>query len=305
MEKTGIISFSLEELEKMQILSEPDDHTFQGCFFVHRSPESVNNLELFRHPCRINAYVAILCTKGTTDMISNMRPFTIRANSLFVSSPNDIIQLISSEGCEFYIMALNDEFAKRMKIDHLKVLSVFLGIQQKPYLEISSEERRGLEETFLSLINDMRLYGDSEFYNEIVLNYISLATYKASTLIAKYREKARKGSDQVTRRNEDHYNRFMELLLGRFRDHHDLAYYASELCITPKYLTSLIRKMSGRSATEWINAFLITEAKHLLKYSPMSIQEISYYLNFPNQSFFAQYFRRLTGVTPRVYRMEP
>jgi AraC family transcriptional activator of pobA len=46
------------------------------------------------------------------------------------------------------------------------------------------------------------------------------------------------------------------------------------------------------------------EGKHLLKYSKMSVQEISYYLNFPNQSFFAQYFKRQTGLTPSDYRTQ-
>lgn len=48
---------------------------------------------------------------------------------------------------------------------------------------------------------------------------------------------------------------------------------------------------------------MILEAKNLLKYSTMSIQEISYSLNFPNQSFFGKYFKNHTGQTPSEYRM--
>ena len=56
---------------------------------------------------------------------------------------------------------------------------------------------------------------------------------------------------------------------------------------------------------DWINDSVIMEAKNLLKYSEMSIQEISDYLNFSNQSFFAQYFKRLSGCSPSDYRAQP
>ena len=53
---------------------------------------------------------------------------------------------------------------------------------------------------------------------------------------------------------------------------------------------------------EWIDSYVILEAKTLLKYSDMSVQEIAYALNFPNQSFFGSYFKRNTGMSPSQYR---
>jgi len=77
---------------------------------------------------------------------------------------------------------------------------------------------------------------------------------------------------------------------------------ARQLCITPKYLTTLIKRISGKSVSEWIDSYVILEAKTLLKYSNMSVQEIAYYLNFPNQSFFGSYFKRNTGMSPSQYK---
>ena len=72
--------------------------------------------------------------------------------------------------------------------------------------------------------------------------------------------------------------------------------------LTPKYLTTIIRKTTGRTASEWIDDYVVLEAKNLLKYSTMSIQEVAYSLNFPNQSFFGKYFKEHTGLTPTAYR---
>ena len=83
-----------------------------------------------------------------------------------------------------------------------------------------------------------------------------------------------------------------------------MGFYARQLCITPKYLTTLIKRISGLSVSEWIDNYVILEAKTLLKYSTMSIQEISYSLNFPNQSFFGCYFKRHAGLSPSQYKLK-
>ena len=76
------------------------------------------------------------------------------------------------------------------------------------------------------------------------------------------------------------------------------------MCITPKYLTTLIKRVSGKSVSEWIDSYVILEAKPCSKYSSKSIQEIAYYLNFPNQSFFGSYFKRIAGMSPTQYKAQ-
>ena len=64
----------------------------------------------------------------------------------------------------------------------------------------------------------------------------------------------------------------------------------------------MVKKVSGKTAGEWIDEYVILEAKALLKYSVMSIQEVAYYMNFPNPSFFGKYFKRYVGISPQKYR---
>ena len=79
-------------------------------------------------------------------------------------------------------------------------------------------------------------------------------------------------------------------------------YYAKELFLTPKHLSSVVKEVSGKTAGEWIDVFVIFEAKSLLKSSQKNIQEISDELNFANQSFFGKYFKHYTGMSPKEYR---
>lgn len=98
------------------------------------------------------------------------------------------------------------------------------------------------------------------------------------------------------------YEQFMLLLNKHHCQEHSIKFYADQICISPKYLSAVIKQISGRSAAEWIDEYVILEAKNLLRYSTMNIQEIAYYLNFSTQSFFGKYFKHLTGMTPGQYR---
>ena len=100
----------------------------------------------------------------------------------------------------------------------------------------------------------------------------------------------------------DLYNRFMELVQQDFLQHHTIKHYAEVLNISPKYFSSLIKKVSGKTAGEWIDEYILLEARALLKSRRYTIQQVSDMLSFPNQSFFAKYFKAHIGCTPSHYQ---
>ena len=103
-------------------------------------------------------------------------------------------------------------------------------------------------------------------------------------------------------KRDDLFEAFYNLLLAHYKESREVGFYADKLCLTPKYLSAVIKDLTGKSAFEWINDYVTLEAKALLKSTNMTIQQISDELNFANQSFFGKYFKRLTGVSPKEYR---
>ena len=73
------------------------------------------------------------------------------------------------------------------------------------------------------------------------------------------------------------------------------------MCLSQRYLGTVVRQTSGTTAKEWIDRALITQAKVLLHHSDKSVIQISEELNFPNPAFFSKYFKRLTGMTPKQF----
>lgn len=84
--------------------------------------------------------------------------------------------------------------------------------------------------------------------------------------------------------------------------HRDIGFYADKLCITPKYLSVVVKKVTGRSPVDWVDRSVMLYARTMLTSSDMTVQQIAAELNFPNPSFFGQYFKRHEGVTPKHFR---
>ncbi len=102
-------------------------------------------------------------------------------------------------------------------------------------------------------------------------------------------------------RKEEMIRMFFTLIFEHFRNAKDVSFYAEKLCVSPKYLSSLVKQIAGKPAKECIDYCVILESKVLLN-SSYTIQEVSQQLNFPNQSFFGKYFKKHTGMSPLNYR---
>jgi len=110
------------------------------------------------------------------------------------------------------------------------------------------------------------------------------------------------GASRVSSRSKMVCESFLQLV----RDHHtserNMSFYADKLCLSPKYLSKVVKDVSGQSGPQWIDSFVVLEAKNMLKHSNMPIKEIVYRLNFQNSSVFYKFFKAHTGMTPSEYR---
>lgn len=98
------------------------------------------------------------------------------------------------------------------------------------------------------------------------------------------------------------FDRFIYLVNQHAQSEHQIGFYARKMCLSERYLSTVIRQASGVTAKEWIDRAIITRIKVELRHSQKSIAQIAEMMNFPNPSFFSKYFKRLTGLTPAQFR---
>lgn len=97
--------------------------------------------------------------------------------------------------------------------------------------------------------------------------------------------------------------RFRQLLGKHYRESRNVSYYADKLCITTRYLSEIVKNRYGKSPKEAIDIFTVMQVRLDLLQSDMPLSELAWKYNFPSLSFFSDYFKRNTGMTPQEYRM--
>ena len=136
------------------------------------------------------------------------------------------------------------------------------------------------------------------FRKEVIQHLLAGLLYNIE-YIAK--NKGQSESSPLTHQN-DIFQRFISLVNTYSKTERNVSFYADKLCLTPRYLNTVIRQASQQTVMDWINQSIILEAKVLLKHSNRLVYQISDELNFPNPSFFSKFFKRMTGITPQEYQ---
>ena len=291
-----ITSFTLSELIAMSG-GEKRPGLLGECIAANSSSQ----MEVFRFPGRLDAFVIGVCTEGETTFTSNLKEYRLKKDSLFIIGPKHILQIQSDDRFKAHVIVITPDFLRRINIDTKHMMPLFLQFGSRPCMELTHKECTSLR-SFISMVEQELEGPETDFAVEIVGGLIAATIYKVGDILTHYIEEHPELENPMHNRAEEYFKQFTELLGEHYTRERSVGYYARQLCITPKYLTTLIKRISGKSVSEWIDSYVILEAKTLLKYSTMSIQEIAYYLNFPNQSFFGSYFKRNTGMSPSQYK---
>ena len=291
-----ISSFTLNELITMAG-GEKRPGIMGECFAAN----SASEMEIFRFPSRLNALIIGVGAEGETSLTSNLQEFRLKKDSLFIFSPKHILQVQSNNRFKAHLIVIAPDFLKRINIDTKRMMPLFLQFGSLPCMELTHAESQSLR-SFISMVEQELKGSETDFSSEIIGGLIAATIYKVGDILTHYLTEHPEVDSPIHNRAEEYFRQFTELLGEHYKHERSVGFYARQLCITPKYLTTLIKRISGKSVSEWIDNYVILEAKTLLKYSNMSVQEIAYYLNFPNQSFFGSYFKRNAGMSPSQYK---
>lgn len=291
-----ISSFTLNELITMAG-GEKRPGIMRECIAAN----SASEMEIFRFPSRLNALIIGVGTEGETSLTSNLQEFRLKKDSLFIFSPKHILQVQSNNRFKAHLIVIAPDFLKRINIDTKRMMPLFLQFGSLPCMELTHAESQSLR-SFISMVEQELKGSETDFSSEIIGGLIAATIYKVGDILTHYLTEHPEVDSPIHNRAEEYFRQFIELLGEHYKHERSVGFYARQLCITPKYLTTLIKRISGKSVSEWIDNYVILEAKTLLKYSNMSVQEIAYYLNFPNQSFFGSYFKRNAGMSPSQYK---
>lgn len=257
---------------------------------------SDNPFDLFtlKYAHKSEMTIACVCITGEMHWEVNLQHICTKAPGLLVLLPNQIRKLESvSENFRGKFILMTRLFIESINLP--ENLSAFLSVYKTPYIHFEQNALDGILQ-YCKMLSGVLCNKDVFFNRKAVAKHLTIAFFYA---LAPYLHKVVSVNKS---RNEEIMDSFFQLVQKYFKEEHSLGFYAEELCMTTKYLSSTVKKTSGKTAGKWIDYYIIMEAKSLLQESSKTIQQISDDLNFSSQSFFGKYFKREEGISPKQYR---
>lgn len=260
-------------------------------------------LKKYKYPVRLKAGLIIFVFRGTCEMSINIEDYKITEESIIAVFPDSIMQISNYSDefdASFLILMpgyLNNIHLMRSFTPHLST------VMNYPVLNIESKNDRNLIFDYCKLFQ--RIY-ERELSNPVsdvtkslllALIYELLEVWKAKKI------KETEGVNAKLIRKETIYHQFFQLLLKHYKEERSISFYADKLCISAKYLSAVVKSVRTKTVSDMINDAVILDAKAQLKNSDLTISQISVTLNFANPAFFAKYFKKHTGMTPKEYRV--
>lgn len=270
-------------------------------FYVFRASSGDHFIE--GRTVRMKAFTVILCIDGTENGTVNLKEMSINKGSLLMTSPNNVLKIEAGyPTATVRGIMLSQDFMRMLQVDVKNSLPLFMRLAYNPLVNLTQEQQEDIERYF-DLLENISNNSDLAHRDEIVCGLLTSMFYRISDTYEQRPQVLDEKERSVRNRREEYFAKFITLLSENFKRERTVGFYAEQMCVTPKYLSLLIKDFSGKSAAEWIDSYVITEAKTLLRYSTMSIQEVAYELNFSSQSFFGKYFKHLTGMSPSEYKL--
>ena len=236
----------------------------------------------------------LMIMNGWANPIINMMERRFEVGDLVFLGTNGILQYKdASSDVQGIGLSISDELFS-LAVGN-RIPRAFDGHLRFFHLRLNTDEQEYLDQLHLMLYNHLR---QQEGSSQVTLHLVSAYLWYVDHLWSRHEQSYREHQSREQRLFTD----FVQLVSEFASEHHTIDYYASRLCITPRYMSTIIKQVSGRSAKQWIDDALVIRIKIDLKHTDKTIARISDDMNFPNPSFLSKFFKRMTGMTPREFR---
>ena len=251
------------------------------------------------YACRIEDVAFLFCRSGSAQASVNQSRGEVRRNTMVLLLPGSILMLTDrTEDFRVTFCAFSrDLFAEAaFRLDP----SFFRILGERP---ISYPPARVVEGAAIWFQMAAYTYRDRNnvFRNTIIKNRLQNVLLEIYDKMQRFAARQPR-TPEVTTRQTDLFQRFAALVHEHSSQEREVSFYADRLCISTRYLSTIVRSVAGSSAKEFIDRAVILEIKMMLQSTDLSVQEIAYRLRFPDQSYLGRFFKKHTGESPTECR---
>lgn len=261
--------------------------------------KTVKDTESYTDVLRLDMILMMFCVEGRMEGTVNGKSYCVEKGDILVCLPNTYLTgKERSDDFDAKMLGLSYSGIKFQMHERKEIWDILAYIRHNPVLHLDESQRQ----LFLqySRILELKMASTTgKFRNELVQSLFKTLLWELASLIEPLVDKSHDGS---SRQGNILFKRFLSMVSENGGRERSVRYYAEKMCITPKYLSSVSKRVSGKTALEWIHRCTADAIALQLRYSERSIKEIANDFNFPNLSFFGKFIKANLGVSPKEYR---
>ena len=247
---------------------------------------------------KVNFIAYVMVTEGRLSLDLNGVSYQLERNcSLFVDRKMVIDNVMHTENFSCIICAMSTDIG--FGFFNKSLIQSIMHIIANPVIKMDQAEVDLMMKYYELLVFKMD-HQELNMGRETVRDIIRCFAYDLLSNLNKHIDTD--DDDDMLRQSDRIYHRFMLLLAENTNVNRSVKSYADELCVSPKYLTSVCRRHSEYTVSELIATSIVSRIKQLLLYSDLSIKEVATEMGFDNLSFFGKYVRKHLGLSPNHYR---
>ncbi len=237
----------------------------------------------------------VICTKGKVLAQMNGKQMELHQNQVAVVPQNvTVTDVMVSPDFDLKGLFLTNRILRSFLREKINIWNDMMYIQRQHIVSMDEDEILFYTHFYDMLTLAIERGTDNPYHTEIIealLRSAILGLCGAMKMMLP-------AVDHDISSTDGHFQRFLDLLHSTKVKHRPVEAYANDLCISPKYLTAICKKNSGKTANEWITEHVLEDIRYYLKHTDLSIKQICDHLGFPNPSFFGKYVKDHFGMTP-------
>ena len=251
-------------------------------------------------PRRNHDIIIGLCLAGESDYTLNTEEHIVRPDDALIIPNGQVIDsCVRKPSTSGVGIMMSPDFFQEVVGDMREISSLILFSRNHPVFRLSARER-------VSIMNYFRLIKEKVdddallFRKDVVRHLVAAMICEIGNAI----DRIQHNSEPAATRADAIFTDFIRLVEQNYKQERRVSWYGEQLCITPKYLSEMVKQVSRRTPNEWIDTYVTTELRVQLRSTTKSIKEIARDMNFPNQSFLGKYFKEHVGMSPMTYRKQ-
>lgn len=257
----------------------------------------INDLSEF-NGIKSDSYLFLACRKGRLQIDINGNPHTIKEGERLTVLPQNFIDnILVSVDADIVMLRLSGRIVSDLMREHIDKWNRMIYIC-KAYRMSTVKNMEDQMQFYYRLILSKTMNPSQGYHKEIVRSIIKAILLEMLSNMESDQCQSVEGESKI----QFQFNRFLQMLSNEDIKHRPIDFYADKLCLSAKYLSVICTKVSGKSATQWIDEYTVEDIRYHLFNTDYSIKEIAYRLGFENLSFFGKYVKRHFGKSPSELR---